>query len=1139
MKKCKLLTSFVLMALGVTAQLRYAEHSVLSSGIWLKVSASSKGICSVYAADLKSFGLDNVPSGKIKLYGNGGGVLPESNASVAPDDLSELAIWMEDGGDGQFSGSDYFLFYAPGTDQWIWDTLSAKFVFAKNFYADKAFYYITLNESISKRVQKEKPITGNFKSVTSFDEQYRYELDSINFLRSGKEWYGEDFGNQTGRLSERTFTAAPSGVVPGTIFLFTSEIAGRSADQPNSMAVVINGKRIFEHTTAPLAGTLLEPSANTSRISAEGIAASGSLTVGYNFTGQSVNAQAWLNWFELQYRRSLDMTGLSQLVFRDAASVAAGEIVEFKISNPRNDVSVWDITDFKSAVGIPFSSQSNQLSFIRDVSSLRTYVVFSAASANRITVEGRVANQDLHGLAPVDMLIVTDPNLLQAAERLASFHRSQGLTVHIETPSRIYNEFSSGIPDPTAIRNFVRMFYLRSNPGSGKSPRFLLLFGGASYQYKGTAAANTNKVPSYQSDVSLDPLSTYVTDDYFGYLDPWENIQSSQPAPMLDIAIGRIPARNLQQANRVVDKILRYNQPESLGSWRTGLTLVADDEDFNLHLYDAEYHAGMIERDFPAWQVKKIYLDAFEQQSNAGGSSYPQANKNILEDVNKGTLIWNYSGHGGSSRLAQETIMDAPTLAGWDNTTRLPLLITATCDFAPFDDPGQFSLGEELLVGRNNGGIGLMTTTRLVFASSNKVINHNFLRYILKKDSNGRYPTLGEALRNSKNFTVSTSGDYVNARKFIMLGDPAMKLSIPEYTVKTTRINDRALISIADTLTALSTYTLEGVILDQSGKELSDFSGFVYPRLFDKPVVAKTKANDGQSIAVDYFSDGGILYSGKVAVTNGKFRFTFTVPADADTRFGQGKLMYYADDGKRDAMGVDNHFVLGGRSAAPVKDAAGPVIKAYLDKETFKTGDRVSQTPLLLLKLTDASGFNISGNGIGHDMVAILDGDARSTMVLNDFFVPEAVQLGFAGSVSIRLEELAEGRHSLYVRAWDVFNNAGETVIEFEVVKQRDIRINSLKVFPNPLKQQSVFSLTMDGDTRDSKVLLAVFAGNGRLIWQQEKTINEANLRSLVIPWNESGKQDGSLPPGVYFCRVIVLNKEGLKTSKTVKLEIL
>ncbi|MFM1962041.1 MAG: type secretion system sortase PorU [Bacteroidota bacterium] len=1139
MKKCKLLTSFVLLALGVTAQLRYAEHSVLSSGIWLKVSASSKGVYSVYAADLKSLGLDNVPSGRIKLYGNGGGVLPESNSGVTPDDLSELAIWMEDGGDGQFSGSDYFLFYAPGTDQWIWDSLSAKFVFAKNFYADKAFYYITLNESVGKRVQKEKAITGDFKSVTSFDEQYRYELDSINFLRSGKEWYGEDFGNQTGRLADRTFTAAPSGVVPGTRFLFTSEIAGRSADQPNRMAVAINGKRIFEHTTAPLAGTLLEPSANTSRISAEGIAASGSLSVAYSFTGLSVNAQAWLNWFEVHYRRSLDMAGLPQLVFKDPASVAKGETVVFKIANPRNDATVWDVTDFSDAVHIPVTSQNNQLSFIRGVSSLRTYVVFSAASANRITVEGSVANQDLHGLAPVDMLIVTDPNLLQAAERLASFHRSQGLSVHIETPSRIYNEFSSGIPDPTAIRNFVRMFYVRSNPGSGKSPRFLLLFGGASYQYKGTAAANTNKVPSYQSDVSLDPLSTYVTDDYFGYLDAWEDIQSAQPAPMLDLAIGRIPARTLQQANRVVDKILRYNQPASLGSWRTGLTLVADDEDFNLHLYDAEYHAEMIERDFPSWQVKKIYLDAFEQQSNAGGSSYPKANKNILEDVNKGTLIWNYSGHGGSSRLAQETIIDAATLAGWENTTRLPLLVTATCDFAPFDDPDQFSLGEELLVGRNNGGIGLMTTTRLVFASSNKVINHNFLRYILKKDSNGRYPALGEALRDSKNFTVSTNGDYVNARKFIMLGDPAMKLSIPEYTVKTTRINDRPLNSNADTLTARSTYILEGVVLDQSGKELSDFNGFVYPRLFDKPVVEKTKANDGQSFAVDYLSDGGILYTGKVPVANGKFRFTFTVPADADARFGQVKLMYYADDGRRDAMGIDNHFVLGGRSAAVVKDDAGPVISAYLDKETFKSGDRVNQTPLLLLKLTDASGFNISGNGIGHDMVAILDGDARSTMILNDFFVPESVQSGFAGSVSIRLLELSEGRHSLYVRAWDVYNNAGEAVIEFDVVKQRDIRITSLKVFPNPLTQQSVFSLTMDGDTRDSKVLLTIFAGNGQMIWQQQKAINEANLRSLTVPWNELGKQDGSLPPGVYFCRVIVLNKEGLKTSKTVKLVIL
>lgn len=1138
MKKCILLSTFMTLLAGLAAQTRFADRSVLSADKWIKLSTTAKGVYSISGDDLRKTGFDNIASARIRLFGNGGRVLPESNAVAAPDDLTELAIWVEDGGDGQFSGNDYLLFYSPGSSQWVFDSASRQFVFEKNPYADKSFFYLTVGEAAGKRITTAAAAQPGSIQVVSYDELYRYELDSINFLRSGKEWYGEDFGNQQGRVAARIFPVLTSGAVPGTKFSISSEIAGRSADQPNKVSVSVNGNRIFEHTTAPLAGTLLEPSANTSRIGGEGRLESSALSVGYNFTGTSVNAQAWLNWFEVRCRRVLDQAGLNQLIFRDLQSVSAGQSATFRILNPKPDARIWDVSSHYQVVSVPAAFQSGQLNFSRDVSSLKEYAVFSPNAALKANVEGAVENQDLHRQQPVNLLIIADPSLVQAAERLAAFHRQQGLSVRIEFPSRIYNEFSAGIADPTAIRNYVRMLHIRSSGSPAQQLRYLLLFGGASYQYKGAEAAKTNQVPSYQSDVSLDPLSTYVTDDYYGYLDTLEDIRVQQPAPTLDLAIGRIPARTLQQANTAVDKIVRYHQPASLGSWRTGLTLVADDEDFNLHLYDAEYHADMIGRDFPDWQIRKIYLDAYEQQSNAGGSRYPEVNRKILDNVNSGTLIWNYSGHGGSARLAQEAVLDASTLTDWENLQRLPLLITATCDFAPFDDPGQFSLGEELLVGRNNGGIGLMTTTRLVFASSNKVINHNFLRFILKKDKNGRFPAIGDALRDSKNFTVASSGDYINARKFIMLGDPAMKLAMPEWIVKTTHVNGRLLTS-SDTLQARSSYELEGVILDQSGSPLTNFNGFVYPRLFDKPTVEKTRANDPQSQAVDFLSNGGILYSGKVPVTGGKFKFTFSVPADADIRFGQVKLMYYADDGNRDAMGADDHFILGGRNAGAVSDNTGPAISVYLDKETFKSGDRVSQTPLMILRLTDASGFNLSGNGVGHDFIAILDGDARSTIILNDFFVPEVSATGFAGSVQLRLPTLNEGKHKLFVRGWDVFNNPGEAEVEFEVYRKREITISGFRVYPNPLKPNTVFDLVLEGDTRDSRVLMALLASDGKVIWTKERAINEANLRSLMIAWDGPGKQEGSLPPGVYFCRVIVINREGLKTSKTVKLAVL
>jgi hypothetical protein len=1123
---------------GLAAQSSFADHSVLSAGKWIKLSTSTKGIYSITADDLRRGGFENVYSTRIRLFGNSGRVLPESNAMAAPDDLTELAIWVEDGGDGQFSGNDYLLFYSPGYSQWIFDSVPRQFVFEKNPYTDKTFYYLTVGETTGKRIPTTSLVTAPGVQVNTYDELYRYELDSINFLRSGKEWYGEDFGKQQGRVATRTFPVLTRGAAPGSKFILSSEIAGRSSDQPNKMAVALNGKRIFEHTTAPLAGTLLEPSANTSRITADGIIETSAISIEYDFTGTSVNAQAWLNWFELQFRRNADMNGVTQFFMRDKESVQTGQTATFNIANAKPDARIWDVTLFDQVRNVPFFLQNGSLSFTRDVSSLHEYVVFSPAVTPKATVEGVVANQDVHGQQPVNLLIIAEPGLLQAAERLATFHRQQGLTVHIEFPYRIYNEFSAGISDPTAIRNYVRMLYSRSSGSAGQQLRYLLLFGGASYRYKGEEAARTNQVPSYQSDVSLDPLSSYVTDDYFGYLDAHEDIRVQQPAPNLDLAIGRIPARTLKHANTALDKILRYHLPASLGSWRTGVTLVADDEDYNLHLYDAEYHANMIDRDFPTWQVRKIYLDAFEQQSNAGGSRYPVVNREILDNIKAGTLIWNYSGHGGSARLAQEAVLDASTLSSWENTQRLPLLITATCDFAPFDDPGQFSLGEELLVGRNNGGIGLMTTTRLVFASSNKTINHNFLKFIFTKDNNGRFPTIGDALRDSKNFTVTSNGDYINARKFILLGDPAMKLSMPDWIVKTTHFNGR-LITSFDTLQARSTFDVEGIVTDQSGSPLSSFNGFVYPRLFDKPIVEKTLANDPQSQAVDFLSTGGILYSGKVPVSGGKFKFTFTVPSDAAIRYGQVKLLYYAENGSKDAMGVDDHFILGGRNARTVTDNEGPVINAYLDKETFKSGDRVSQTPLMKLKLSDASGFNLSGNGVGHDLIAVLDGDARTTIVLNNFFVPETSAAGFSGTVQLRLPSLTEGRHKLFVRGWDVYNNPGEIEVEFEVYQKPDITIIDIKAYPNPVKKNAVFNLTLEGDTRESKVMIAILSGDGRVVWTQERAINEANLRSLEIAWDGPGKQEGRLPPGEYFCRVIVINRIGLKTSKTVKLVVL
>jgi hypothetical protein len=1139
MKRRFTLIALLGMVLFAQGQRRYAAASVLSSGQWAKVSVDHQGVYKVPASLLKNAGLTSgMPSANIRIFGTGGGVLPESNQPITTDDLPELAIEMNDGGDGVFDGNDFFLFYAPGPDQWMFNPVTRQFEFRKNPYSDQSYYFINFGNTPGKRIT-EMPVAVNPSTVVvEFDEHYRHELDSINFLRSGKEWYGESFGTQNGRLSSRDFNLNFSGAVVGGDFTFHSEVVGRSFEQPNRMQVLLNGQLLFEHSTPPLVGSLLEPTANMSRKSVNGKLAGNGLAVGYRLNGGSASAEVWLNWFELHFRRTLDLQGLTQLAFRDLKSVAASRTASFSIRNGTG-FAVWLVSDPLLPGKLKTSLSGSDLRFANETSQLQEYIAFNPAQLEAPVLLGPVANQNLHGVGQPNMVIVADKSMASEAKRLADFHaQKDGLTSVVATPEQIYNEFSSGSPDPTAIRNFLKMLFDRAGNNASVKPKYLLLFGGASYVYKEKASNRKNLVPSYQSESSLDPLTSYVTDDYFGYLDDNEDINQNLPAPLLDLGIGRIPARTVLQARQAVDKIIQYHGKASLGSWRNDITLVADDEDFNIHLNDAEFHASLIATASPVWNLKKIYLDAFKQESGTGGSRYPEVNAAISRKMNDGTLIWNYSGHGSSSRLAQEAILDKEMVSSWENASRLPLIITATCDFAPFDDPTQLSIGEDLLVGRSNGAIGLMTTTRLVFASSNRIINNHFFKYLLKRDNTNKYPRLGTALMDSKNFTVVNSGDYINARKFTMLGDPAMKLAMPEYSVRSTTINGRPIAKASDTLRSLNRYTIEGEVLTPAGLLASDFNGDVYPEIFDKPTVLKTLGNDPQSRVVNFNSLQNLLYKGKVNATNGKFSFSFIVPKDINFQFGQARVSYYADNGTNDAQGIDENLVVGGLGNQVPNDNAGPSIKGYLNNLQFINGGIVNETPLLLVHLADPSGINLSGNGIGHEITAVIDGNYRETIVLNDYFKASSAT-SLNGTIQFRLPQLSEGNHKILLKAWDVFNNSSEYTLLCKVIKQDTIKVTRLFNYPNPVYNSTTFSFSLEGPSAGAKADLMILTLEGQALRSFTKAINEAGLRSIEIEWNGRDEKGNRLGRGVYIYQLTIMSKTGKITRKVQKLIIL
>lgn len=512
---------------------------------------------------------------------------------------------------------------------------------------------------------------------------------------------------------------------------------------------------------------------------------------------------------------------------------------------------------------------------------------------------------------------------------------------------------------------------------------------------------------------------------------------------------------------------------------------------------------------------------------------YPDVNNAISKDINRGTLVWNYSGHGGSSRLAQESILNKSMLSSWENNNTLPLFITATCDFAPFDDQTQYSIGEELLMSRPTGAIALMTTTRLVFASSNKIINNNFLNALLAKDSNGKVPFLGDVLRQSKNFTVQNTGDYINARKFVMLGDPAMKLGIPEFGVRTLSINGRPFGNAMDTLRALEEQVINGEVISPDGSVASDFNGDVYARVFDKPLSINTLANDPESRKVSFLSSESILFSGKVKAQNGKFTFRFITPKDMDPRSGRGRISYYAFNENHDAAGGTDKIVVGGFGNTAMVDQNGPVISGFLDTATFRNGDLVSPSPVLYLELSDISGINQTGS-LGHEIIAVIDGDQSKAVILNDLFVPTSYNR--SGTIQYRLSELSDGQHTISIRAWDVFNNSSELTLKFNIVRPKAVAITQLRCIPNPVRGNAAFKADLNGPTEGAQLQIILFSIGGQEIRSFSRTINEPALRSILVEWDGRDERGNNLGSGLYVYVMKIKTQDGIWTQKTERL---
>lgn len=1127
----------LLVSLSAHPQRVYQDASVLSSGNWFKFSASETGVYKLDIAFLGKLGLNtsNLSSSAIRIFGNGGQPLPEAANGVKIDDLFENSIWIEDGGDGILNGNDFILFYAQGPHPWIKDSVQRTFRHQKNIYSEQAFYFINVGAN-GKRINTQINPPISTISVNSYNSRYFHELDTFNFLSSGKQWYGEEFSTLPGKQLNQSFSIPIGTVISQPAQIITHAVA-RSFGSSSKFSVSVNNAPVTQLDIPPVAVGAFDLFAQSVQSSAAFIPSAGSLTAQLAYTPGSTGSQGWLNWFEVHARSNLSMSGTNQLSFRDWNSVGAGNVAGYSISNANAGVQVWDVTNPLEPIRMAGVVSGSNFNFTNNSTVLREYISFATTGFLQPIAIGKVVNQDLHKVMLADLIIITHPSLLAQAQRLSNYHQQRdGLNSIVVTAEQVFNEFASGTPDPTAIRDYVKMFYDRAGSDTTKRPKYLLLFGDASFDYKDRIKNNTNLVPAYESDNSLDPLSTYTTDDYFGFLDDADNINASGTF-LLDIGIGRIPASDEVAAKHIVDKIIAYHSNTSLGPWRNEMTFVADDEDNNLHLQDAEVITNAAGSVAPIFNQDKIYLDAFKQEGGAGGSRYPLVNQAINNKIFNGTLIWNYSGHGGYRRLAEEVVLDQDIINGFNNPTRLPLFITATCDVAPFDNPLISSIGENLLLREKTGAIALMTTTRLVFAYSNRVMNENYLRAALVRQSNGTYPALGDAVKRAKNFTYTFSGDVVNNRKFTLIGDPALTIGLPLYQVNTTAINTKPITAVPDTLKALNRYTISGEVLDHHGNAIPDFNGTIYPVVMDKVQNQSTLANDPGSQLVNFKVQKNLLFKGKAKVVNGKFSFEFIVPKDIDYSFGNGKISYYADNGVSDGNGMLGNIVVGGTGTGS-GDLEGPHIRAWLNDEKFVNGSITNNAPVLLVKLNDSSGINIMGTGIGHDLSAMLDNDPEKVFVLNQFY--EADMDNFRkGSLRFQMPGLEEGMHTLTIKAWDVVNNSSEITVDFKVTKPQKLVLDHVLNYPNPFTTRTEFWFEHNKPNEELRVSVQVYTVSGKLVKTLRKTIFSTGNRSSEVEWDGRDEYGSRIGKGVYIYRLKVQTPGGDAAEKWEKIYIL
>ena len=1113
---------------------QYAHTSKLASGKWYKIKVSESGIYKITYAQLSEMGFSNFSS--IGIFGYGGmesktirDNTPQIFADMYHDDLPERSILKVDAnGNGTFDSGDYILFYADGPHNIRYNTTG---VFSHDFhnYSDFSYYFVSDKGTWKAATNVASESSAN-QTVNTYDKYAFLEKDSISIVKSGRNYFWRNLGYYTSMTESITENYATTDTATAYMhFAAASSLA-------SYFDISING------TSVGRANVTANSNGNETYFSTKFVPRGNSTNFVINYNKSTSTSNGWVDYIAISLRKKLNIEN-GYVNFRDTKSVGTNNIAEFSVSQASSNTIVWDISDRTNAKAISGTFSSNTYKFKAKADTLREYVAFTPSYSfpspiyTDATDVGIVENQNLHGQQNADLIIITHPNFITQANEIKKIHETyDNMTSVVVTPQKIYNEFSSGTPDICAMRNFIKMFYDRAS--ASNMPQNVLLIGDGSYDNKTSDGSVSNLILTYQTENSITNTMTITCDDFFVCLDEGEGEVSS--TDKMDMGIGRMPVNTSEEANNAVEKLRSYYSQNSFGNWKNRATIIADDAENNetVHQVNAENMiASQLEFSAEYLNIEKIYLDDYEQVYTSTGNAYPDVNKAIIDNINNGTLLLTWVGHGNPKTWAHENVFSLSSIKSLQNKNKYPFIVTATCDYTPFDDHSIETGGELLFNATNSGAIGLLTTVRQVYSTKNERLVKNFYSYLfeshLEENAGTKPKTIGECVMLGKNET----GDF-NMRSFVVIGDPAITLSQPRYSIKTTSINGIPSAEFTDTIGATGLVTITGAVYDENGNLATDFNGVVSTSVYDKRNTYTTKSNDGYE-PLTYTAQRNVIFNGQSSVKDGKFKFSFIIPVDIAYYFDKGKISYYANNlSDKEANGFDKSIIIGGTDPNGIHDTDGPTIELYMNDENFIDGGIVNENPTLIAKISDESGINTVGNGIGHDITLTIDGNTTEKTVLNSFYESEMDNYK-AGSISYPNSGLSIGTHTMTIKAWDVMNNSNEKSIDFIVTNSSEMMIDKLFNYPNPFSTHTSFYFGHNQPYETLEVIISIFTVSGKLVKTLEATMSCDGYLSDPIEWNGRDQYDDKLGKGVYIYKVKVRNSYGTTVEKFEKLVIL